>query len=163
MKVQTSLGWIAGLVLTTSALATALLTERVNGVALLGFKSGETAYATIDVGRAGEKFWGDFSFQKVATKFGEGIQFRALSIDTFKIAPGMAYMDGVGIIGAGKEPGHKTHYTLTVLDFNGPGSSQGISSEADLFELTIFDAKNNAIQFTGWVIKGDLSVTVTEP
>ena len=152
MRTQTSLGWIAGLVLATSALA-ATLTERVSGDAVLSLKTGETAYASIDVGRAGEKSWSDFYFQIEASKFQEGIQFRALSIDSLKIAPGMAYMEGVGLIGNGKWPGNKTPFSLTILDF---------AKETDLFVLTIFGAKNNSIQFNGSVIKGDFFVTVTE-
>lgn len=162
MRTQTSLGWIAGLVLATSALAATLLTERVSGEAILSFKSGETAYASMDVGRSGEKFWGDFYFQKEASKFQQGIQFRAISIDAFKVAPGMAHLEGVGLIVTGKWPGNKSRFSLTVLDFNSLASSEMANSDADLFELTVFDAKNNSVQFNGWVTKGDFFVTIAK-
>jgi len=163
MRTQTSLGWIAGLVLTTTAIASSLLMERVNGAAILNLKSGDTAYASIDIVRSGEKFGGDIYFQKEASKIQEAIQFQANSISTFKIAPGMAHLEGVGLIGNGKWPTNKTRFSLTVLDFSGSPSVDAIAPEADVFVLTVFDAKNNAIQFNGWVVKGDFFVTITDP
>ena len=163
MRTQLSLGWIAGLVLTTTAMASSLLVERVNGAAILNLKSGDTAYASIDIVRSGEKFGGEIYFRKEASKFQEEIQFRAHLFDTFKIAPGIAYLEGVGLVGNGKWPTNKTRFSLTVLDFSGSPSVEAIAPEADIFVLTIFDAKNNAIQFNGWVIKGDFFVTITDP
>jgi hypothetical protein len=155
MKLRTSLGWIGALAVATTALASALLTAKVSGDAVLELKTGETAYASMYMEQSGEKFYGELSYEKEASNVSAAFKFKALAFESFKVAPDFAFADGVGLMSLGKGPSWKTHFSLTVTE-------SGKSSSQDEFVLTLYDGAGNARHLYGWVVKGDFSIVVDE-
>jgi len=158
MRFRSNLIWIATIVATTSVLAAVILTQRVVGDAVLQLKTGETAVTSIFIENyGGPKVGGQIYFQKEASKDFEAFEFRALTVDTFKAAPGFAYMEGIGVLAFDKSSRAKTNYSMTILD-----NESTPKSPADFVDFATFDAKGNAMHWYGWVTKGDISVTEAE-